>query len=181
MDLLAADPDPLPPICTILGGVFLLEPSPAAAGELLRMMRSPGALLGVSNPALFEPVDRLNRTCSCLGGEDGTGASSSKAWVTFENLIAGGGSSSESLSSMSMRCSMGASAEKPCTPFEMDSGECRRSCGRPGCATAAMILLNLCISRCFGCAIGAVVFDAKGGYCGVKERASAPVAESASP
>lgn len=49
-----------------------------------------------------EPLaDRLNRGisyCCCFGGEDGAGSSAKSAWVTLENLIAGGGSSSESLS-----------------------------------------------------------------------------------
>lgn len=107
IDLFAADPEFFAPIWTTRGGVWPLEASLAKAGELFRMIFMPGALLGVSIPALLEAVDRLKRNallpCSGFGGDEGTGALSSSACVTLENLIAGGGSSSESLSSMSMR------------------------------------------------------------------------------
>ena len=127
----AAEFDALFPTCTTLGGVLPLDPSLADTGEFLRIILMPGALLGVSTPARLEFNDLLEREnsmrCSCFGGDEGTGLSSRSACVTFENLIAGGGSSSESLlSSMSMRLSIGASAEKPCNPFEMESGEFRR-------------------------------------------------------
>ena len=83
MDRFAAEFEPLAPICTIRGGVFPRPPSLANAGELLRMILIPGALLGVSTPALLEFNDRLEREysilCSCRGGEEGTGASSRSA------------------------------------------------------------------------------------------------------
>jgi len=142
-----ADPDPFAPIWTTLGGVLPRGKSVDADGELFRMILIAGALLGVSKPALLAFSARLGRDnstlCSCLGSDVGTGASFSNACVTFENLIAGGGSSSESLSLRSMRCNIGASARKPCMPFEIERGEFRRICGRPGCATAAMISLIL--------------------------------------
>lgn len=107
------------------------------------MILRPGALLGVSRPALFALIDLLKRgaslTCSCLGGEEGTGASASNAWVTFENLIAGGGSSSESLSSTPKRFSAGASIKKSLLCRATRRGELRRICGRVGCATAAIM------------------------------------------
>ena len=149
-----AEAEPLLPICTIRGGVWPRScPSFANAGELLRMILIPGARLGVSELDLCIPIDRLScdisLPCSCLGGDDGTGASSSSACVTFENLMAGGGSSSESLSPMSIRLIIGASDENPCTPFETDSGEFRLRCGRVGCATAAIIPFNLLPMRFF--------------------------------
>lgn len=114
--LRAPDPGPLPPTCTILGGVYPRS-CPSTDGELLRTILIPGARLGVSKPALFALTDLLKRgaslTCSCFGGEDGTGASANSACVTFENMIAGGGSSSESLSSTPKRFIAGAFAEKP--------------------------------------------------------------------
>lgn len=67
--------------------------------------------------------------------------------MTLENLIAGGGSSSESLSSpTSMRLIMGASAEKPLGP-NPDKGEFLRKAGREGCATAAMMRLTVSLTR----------------------------------
>lgn len=143
-----ADADPLPPTCTTLGGVLPgRDASFASAGELFRMTLMPGALLGVSDAALLLFADLLKRGISyawgAFGGEDGRGASASKACVSFENLIAGGGSSSESLSPISILFNAGASAEKPCIPFETESGELRRMCGREGCAIAAMTRLSL--------------------------------------
>ena len=112
-----AEAEPFVPNCTSLGGVVPLKPSLAKAGELFRIILIPGARLGVSEAARVVFAGRLRRigsiTCSCRPGDEGTGALSNSAWVTFENLIAGGGSSSESLSSISMRFSIGASAEKP--------------------------------------------------------------------
>jgi hypothetical protein len=147
-----ADAEPFVPIWTTLGGVAPLDPSLPTFGELLRMIFMPGALLGVSLPALLTVIDLLKRigSCpaSCLGGDDGTGASSRSACVTLENLIAGGGSSSESLSPISMRFNMSASAENPYTPLDTERGEFRRICGRVGCATAAMICFILLPMRC---------------------------------
>lgn len=113
-----ADEERLVLICTILAGVLPLLSSLTAAGELRRIILSPGDLLGVPTTALFALTDRFKRgisfTSSCFeGDEEATGVSARRAWVTFENLMAGGGSSSESLSSMLMRLSIGASAEKP--------------------------------------------------------------------
>jgi len=109
------DAEPLAPIWTMRGGV--LPPlCPSTEGELFRTILRFGARLGVSN-ALLLLVDLLHRdtslACSCRGGDDGTGASASNACVTFENLIAGGGSSSDSLSSMSKRFIGAGFAEKP--------------------------------------------------------------------
>lgn len=111
-------------------------------GELRRTTLSPGTLLGVSSPAVPALVDLLKRgitpACACRGGDDGTPASANSACVTLENVIAGGGSSSESLSSpTSMRLIIGASAEKPLGP-NPDNGEFLRKAGREGCATAAI-------------------------------------------
>ena len=95
------DPGFFCPICTILGGVLPLF-SPNADGELLRTIFNPWGLLVVSSAAFPVLIDRLKRgislTVSCRGGEDGSRFPSSKSCVTFENMIAGGGSSSESLS-----------------------------------------------------------------------------------
>ena len=78
-----ADADPLVPTCTTLGVLPLPEPSFANAGELFRMILIPGALLGVSAPALLMFIDRLkcgtSFPSSCLDGDDGTGASSRSA------------------------------------------------------------------------------------------------------
>jgi hypothetical protein len=147
-----ADAEPFVPIWTTRGGVAPLDPSLLTFGELLRIIFMPGALLGVSLPALLVVTDLLKRigSCpaSCLGGDEGTGASSRSACVTLENLIAGGGSSSESLSPISMRFNIGASAENPCIPLETESGEFRRICGRVGCATAAMMCFIRFPMRC---------------------------------
>ncbi|KAI7724312.1 hypothetical protein KC322_g7 [Hortaea werneckii] len=133
------------PTWTTRGGVPLL-PSPARDGELLRITLMPEPLFGVSRPALLPLTDRLKRgaslTCSCFGGDDGIGASSRSAWVTLENLIAGGGSSSESLSSIPNRCKAGASAENPLLLCSAATGEVRRMCGRDWCATAAIARFN---------------------------------------
>lgn len=111
----------------------------------------PDALLGVSSSALSALMERLKRgalSFSCLGGDDVTASSAKSAWVTFENLIAGGGSSSESLSSpTSMRFIIGASAEKPCEEWKADSGEFRLICGRVGWATAAIIRLTVPLTQ----------------------------------
>lgn len=124
IERLVAD-EPFVPRCTIRGGVL-------PGGLRLTTLR-PGALLGVSNPAVPALVDLLkrgaSRTCSCFGG-DAMPASASNACVALENLSWGGGSPSVSLSSsMPMRCIMGASAEKPLGP-KPDKGELRRA--RPG-------------------------------------------------
>lgn len=86
---------------TIRGGVFPLW-FPGSEGELRLTILIPGALLGVSRSALPVLTERVNREallCICLGGDDVTPSSAKSACVTLENLIAGGGSSSESLSS----------------------------------------------------------------------------------
>ena len=170
--LRSPDPGPLPPTCTILGGVSPL-PFPNTDGELFRTILMPGALLGVSNPALFALTDLLKRgasfTCSCLGGDDGIGASASSAWVTLENLISGGGSSSESLSSIPKLFMAGASAEKLLLRCSTDNGLLRRICGREDCATAAIMrftcfpiqlplrlqYLPSSVALCPGCSSGA--------------------------
>lgn len=109
--LMLRAPEPLPLTWTIRGGVCPRS-VPSADGELLRTILIPGTLLGVSKPALFALTVRLKRGASaggsCFGGEDGTGASAKSACVTFENFNAGGGSSSESLSSKSKRFGAGA-------------------------------------------------------------------------
>lgn len=135
------------PTWTILGGVYPL-PCSGTDGELFLTIFSPGARLGVSRPGLlFVLTDRLKRGCALLssfrGGDDGTGpASASSACVTLENLIAGGGSSSESLSSSPNRFVVGAFAVKPVLYGCAESGEFLRICGRLGCATAAMMRLT---------------------------------------
>jgi hypothetical protein len=116
-----AEPVPFAPRCTIRGGVCPLSLSPAlpgAAGELRRDIFNAGALLGVSNPAFPALTDRLQRgasaSCSRLCAGELPPASASRACVTFENMIGGGGSLSESLSSpTSIRLIIGASEEKP--------------------------------------------------------------------
>jgi len=109
------DAEPFEPICTMRGGVPP-RPCPSTEGELFLTIFRPGARLGVSYVLLLL-VDLLKRgaspTRSCRGGDNGMGASASNACVTFENLIAGGGSSSESLSSTSKYFNGRASAEKP--------------------------------------------------------------------
>lgn len=95
-----ADADPLVPTWTTRFGVLPLLSLPTA-GELFRTIRIGGARLGVSAAARLPLADRLKRGisyCCCFGGEDGAASSAKSAWVTLENLIAGGGSSSESLS-----------------------------------------------------------------------------------
>lgn len=67
---------------------------------------------------------------SFLGGDDGIGPLLSRASVTFENLIAGGGSSSESLS-LTFKCLIA----EPCEEYALldwyvETGELRRRCGR---------------------------------------------------
>jgi len=120
--LMVRRPEPFwaEPMCTILGGVCPRSGSgpwllPKADGELLRSTLNCGARLGVSKffGALAERTKRCaSDPCSCLGGDDGSGRSFSSASVTLENLIAGGGSSSESLSLTSM-CFAGALLEYP--------------------------------------------------------------------
>lgn len=137
------------------GGVcplsFCAEPA-ALDGELRRKILSPGALLGVSRSGFGALVDRLKRgaslTWSYLGGDEGTPSSARSAWVTLENLMAGGGSSSESLSSPTLiRFIIGASAEKPLDWLKVDNGEFRLICGRVGWATAAMTRLTVCLTQ----------------------------------
>ena len=78
---------------------------PKVEGELLRTILNAGGRLGVSKPfgALAERTIRCaDELCSCLGGDEGIGPSFNSASVSLENLSAGGGSSSESLSLTSM-------------------------------------------------------------------------------
>lgn len=144
-----AEPEPLEPRCTTRGGVFPLSLGPwLLGGELRRTTLRPGTLLGVSSPAVPALVDRLKRGASAarssFAGDVSTPASANNAWVTLENLMAGGGSSSESLSSpMSMRFIIGASAEKPLSA-NPDKGELRRIGGR---ATAAIMRLTVPLTR----------------------------------
>lgn len=103
-------------------------------------------------PALLVLTDLLKRgtsltNCSCLGGDEGTGTSAKIARVTLENLIAGGGSSSESLSLTSNRFNAEASGLNPSCRWRTDIGELRRICGRVGCATAAMMRFATQLAR----------------------------------
>lgn len=66
--------------------------------------------------------------------------------MTLENLIAGGGSSSESLSLTSMRFA-GALLEYPWEWWNADTGEFRRRCGRGACWTAAIKRLRFLLAQ----------------------------------
>lgn len=66
--------------------------------------------------------------------------------MTLENLIAGGGSSSESLSLTSIRFA-GALLEYPWEWPYADTGEFRRRCGRGACWTAAIKHLSFLLTQ----------------------------------
>jgi hypothetical protein len=91
-------------ICTTRGGVVLRLSSgpPCLGGDVRRTTFIPGSLLGVSAVSDCIPVDipkcTPSRELPSRAGEIGSATSARSACVTFENLIAGGGSSSESLS-----------------------------------------------------------------------------------
>ena len=125
----------------------MLALSTSIAGELFRIILSPPGLIGVCELAAFELEDRLSLcasfVCSFFGDEESIGPSARRAWVTLENLIAGGGSSSESLSPISIRCVPKSSVRMPCDPCSAVMGELRRTYGLVGCATTAMIRLTL--------------------------------------
>ena len=149
-----SDPFCAEPSCTILGGVFprsWLSLWPNVEGELFRTILNAGARLGVSRffGALAERTKRCaEELCSFLGGDEGgIGPSLSRASVTFENVKTGGGSSSESLSSIWR-------IADPLVVYVLlewlcavDTGELRRKCGRGACCTAAIRRLKFLLTR----------------------------------
>jgi len=149
-----SDPFCAEPNCTILGGVFprsWLSLLPNVEGELFRTILNAGARLGVSRffGALAERTKRCaEELCSFLGGDEGgIGPSLSRASVTFENVKTGGGSSSESLSSICLIADPLVVYVLLEWLYAVDTGELRRKCGRGACWTAAIRRLKFLLTR----------------------------------
>jgi hypothetical protein len=115
------------------------------------MILNAGARLGVSRffGALAERTKRCaEELCSFLGGDEGgIGPSLSRASVTLENVKTGGGSSSESLSSIWRIADPLVVYVLLEWLYAVDTGELRRKCGRGACWTAAIRRLKFLLTR----------------------------------